>query len=44
MQMCENPDGLAGFNWWICYLTTQTHQSFYLSFLTVLTLIFLCAH
>ena len=43
MQMCSNPDSLAGFNWWICYLTTNTHISFYMSFGTVLLLIFLCA-
>ena len=43
MQMCSNPEGLAGFSWWICYLTTNTHQSFYLSFGTILLLIFLCA-
>ncbi len=43
MQMCESPDGLAGVNWWLCYLTTNTHISFYLSFGTILVLIFLCA-
>lgn len=43
MPMCANPEGLAGFNWWACYLTTNTHISFYLSFGTILLLIFLCA-
>lgn len=41
--MCADPKSLEGFGWWICYLTTNTHQLFYLSFLTVLALIFLCA-
>ncbi|MCP4071295.1 MAG: ABC transporter permease subunit [Hyphomicrobiales bacterium] len=43
MQMCVDPNGLSGLNWWLCYLTTNTHISFYLSFGTVLALIFLCA-
>ncbi len=43
MEMCADPQGLAGLNWWLCYLTTNTHISFYLSFGTVLALIFLCA-
>ena len=43
LQSCADPDALAGINWWICYLTTNTHLLFYLSFGTVLLLIFLCA-
>lgn len=43
MQMCEAPDTLAGFSWWVCYLTTNTHYLFYMSFGTVLALLFLCA-
>jgi len=43
MQMCADPGALTGINWWLCYLTTNTHYSFYLSFGTVLALIFLCA-
>jgi polar amino acid transport system permease protein len=43
MQMCADPGALAGLDWWLCYLTTNTHYSFYLSFGTVLILIFLCA-
>ncbi|VAX03031.1 ABC transporter, permease protein, HisMQ family, partial [hydrothermal vent metagenome] len=43
MQMCETPDALAGADWWLCYLSTGTHISFYLSFGTVLLLLVLCA-
>ncbi|MEM7069197.1 MAG: ABC transporter permease subunit [Pseudomonadota bacterium] len=43
MSYCENPDLLSGFSWLSCYLTTNTHFSFYWSFLTVLTLLFITA-
>lgn len=43
MQMCDTPDALAGADWWLCYLSTGTHISFYLSFGTVLLLLVLCA-
>ncbi len=37
--MCDDPQGLANFTWWICYLTTGKHLGFYFSFLVVLTLL-----
>jgi polar amino acid transport system permease protein len=43
MEMCADPASLVGLNWWLCYLTTNTHLSFYMSFGTVITLISLCA-
>lgn len=43
MEYCEDPAALEGLTWFSCYLTTNTHISFYLSFGTVLALIFLCA-
>lgn len=36
---CADPSTLDGLNWLVCYLTTGKHIDFYLSFLTVLTLL-----
>lgn len=43
MEMCADPKVLEGLDWFVCYLTTQKHQQFYFSFVTVLTLIFITA-
>lgn len=43
MEYCNDPSTLSEFWWFTCYLTTNTHISFYLSFGTILVLIFLCA-
>ncbi|MEL6476426.1 MAG: ABC transporter permease subunit [Pseudomonadota bacterium] len=40
---CAEPDLLEGSRWLACYLTTPKHVSFYLSFLTVISLILLAA-
>ena len=40
---CTDPDTLAGFAWWSCYLTTGTHMAFYTSFGTVLLLLAITA-
>lgn len=39
MNMCADPSTLAGFDWWVCYLTSGKHLSFYFSFVTVLVLL-----
>ncbi|MGB0843742.1 MAG: ABC transporter permease [Alphaproteobacteria bacterium] len=36
--MCSDPDSLDSLTWFLCYFTSGNHQSFYLSFLTVLGL------
>lgn len=41
--MCADPKVLEGLSWFACYLTTPKHFQFYLSFLTVLALIFITA-
>lgn len=43
MGYCADPSKLEGFWWLTCYLTTNTHFSFYFSFATVLALILLTA-
>ncbi|MEO0327747.1 MAG: ABC transporter permease subunit [Pseudomonadota bacterium] len=40
---CENPSELESLTWLSCYLTTNTHFSFYWSFVTVFTLLALTA-
>lgn len=43
MSFCETPSEIDGITWLSCYLTTNTHFSFYWSFLTVLLLVFITA-
>ncbi len=43
MSFCHTPADLEGFTWLSCYLTTNTHFSFYWSFVTVLLLVFITA-
>lgn len=43
MSFCADPKTLEGAQWWLCYLTTNTHISFYYSFLTVLGVLALTA-
>jgi len=43
MSYCTDPSTLEGLTWLSCYLTTNTHFSFYWSFVTVLTLLFITA-
>ncbi|MEC7237079.1 MAG: ABC transporter permease subunit [Pseudomonadota bacterium] len=40
---CEDPSQIDGGVWLLCYLTTPTHQSFYLAFGTVLLLLAITA-
>lgn len=42
-EFCADPAILEGATWWLCYLTTPKHQSFYFSFLIVIALIVLTA-
>ncbi|MEM7216285.1 MAG: ABC transporter permease, partial [Pseudomonadota bacterium] len=39
MSYCKDPASLEGLVWLSCYLTTNIHFSFYLSFVTVLVLL-----
>ncbi|MEM8751372.1 MAG: ABC transporter permease subunit [Pseudomonadota bacterium] len=41
--MCADPKTLEGLTWWLCYLTTPKHLSFYASFGTVMLLLALAA-
>ena len=43
MSFCTDPAVLDGIRWWACYLTTNTHISFYKSFFVVLALLALTA-
>lgn len=43
MTSCAEPSSLSGFDWWICYLLTGKHLSFYSSFGTVLLLLAVAA-
>lgn len=38
-EFCADPDTLAGLKWWSCYLSNGKHMGFYLSFVTVLSLL-----
>lgn len=40
---CADPKSLDGLDWWLCYLTTAKHVSFFQSFGTVLLLLALAA-
>ena len=43
MSYCEDPSKLEGLWWLSCYLTTNTHFSFYWSFVTVFILLLITA-
>ncbi len=43
MSFCGDPASLAGYQWWLCYLTNNNHFSLYSSFLTVMALLALTA-
>lgn len=43
MDTCADPSTLEGLSWWLCYLSTPKHISFYASFGTVLLLLALVA-
>ncbi len=39
-EFCADPKNIEGLQWWSCYLSSGKHMGFYLSFVTVLALLF----